>query len=153
MLNVGENVPDFELPDSTGEPTSLDQILSRDAAVLVVFKVSCPTCQLTLPFLERLYAERVNVVGISQDDPKTTAEFAKRFNLQFPMLIDPPKRAYPVSEALRVASVPAMFRVEKDHSISWQSVGFMRKELEALGHLLHVALFRSTDKVPEAKAG
>jgi peroxiredoxin len=153
MLKVGATVPDFQILDVDGEITSLDHILSRGAALLVAFKVSCPTCQLTLPFLERLYAERVNIVGISQDNAKTTVDFAKRLNLQFPMLVDPAGQGYPVSTALELTSVPSLFWVEKDHSITWTSVGFVRKELEDLGHQLHIAVFRSTDKVPEAKAG
>jgi len=153
MLKAGESVPDFELADVYGEPTSLDRILSRDTALLVVFKASCPTCQLTLPFLERLNAERVNVVGISQDNVKTTLDFASRYRLQFPMLIDPSENGYPVSNGLQITNVPSMFLVQKDHTILWASVGFFRKELENLAHLLHVALFRPEDKVPASKAG
>jgi len=146
MLVTGEKAPSVVLPDVHGKVTTL-----AGPVLLAIFKVSCPTCQLTLPFLERLALERVPVVGISQDNASVTKEFAAHFQLTFPILIDAPP--YAVSNGFRITNVPSLFLIQEDGTIQWDSVGFLRKELEDLGHKLHVAVFRSDDKIPERKPG
>ncbi len=54
-LATGTQAPDFELKTLDGKSFSLSAELARGPAVLAFFKVSCPTCQYALPFLERLY--------------------------------------------------------------------------------------------------
>jgi|ERR1700733_5304850 len=54
-LTTGTQAPDFELKTLEGKRFSLSEQLGRGAAVLAFFKVSCPTCQYALPFLERLH--------------------------------------------------------------------------------------------------
>ena len=46
-----------------------------------------------------------------------------------------------------------MFVVEPDGSISWASVGFIKKDLLALAGRTGRAMFRTEESVPEAKAG
>ena len=66
--------------------------LARGPLVLAFFKVSCPTCQYAFPFLERLdraYGHKgVRIIGVSQNEPKHTADFAKEFGVTFPVLLD-----------------------------------------------------------------
>jgi peroxiredoxin len=154
MLTTGASVIGFELPDVHGKITSLDEILSRGFVVLAFFKKSCPVCQLTLPFLERLHLEsKTQVCGISQDDPAPTMNFAQTFHLTFPMLIDSRTEGYKVSNVFGITTVPSLFLVEKDHTISWSSESFSKKDLEALGHKLTFSIFRIGDRVPEFKPG
>jgi peroxiredoxin len=54
-LATGTKAPEFELKSLDGKKFSLGDELARGAVVLAFFKVSCPTCQYALPFLERLY--------------------------------------------------------------------------------------------------
>jgi len=54
-LGTGVRAPEFELRTMDAKPFSLGDALARGPAVLVFFKVSCPTCQYALPFFERLY--------------------------------------------------------------------------------------------------
>jgi len=153
MLQTGERAPEIRLPDVQGKVTSLEEFYLRpeEPVLVVVFKVSCPTCQLTLPFLERLAQQRVQVLGISQDSASVTRDFAAHFHLTFPMLVD--AAPYPVSGALRTTNVPSLFLIREDGTIVWDSVGFIRGDLEELGHVLHVGLFREDDKVPDRKPG
>jgi peroxiredoxin len=153
MLGERALAPDFTLPDMHGAERTLDEALSNGPAVLVFYKISCPVCQLTLPFLERLYKDRFPVFGISQDDAAASRKFSEKYGLTFPMLIDDQPANYPVSNAFKISSVPSMFLVEKDHTISWALSGFGRKELEDLGHRLHTNIFRTDDRVPEYKPG
>ena len=69
--------------------------------LLAFFKVSCPTCQFTFPFLERLYQQLreqgVQIWGIVQDKAQDGARFAATFGVTFPILID--DSPYKVSRA------------------------------------------------------
>jgi peroxiredoxin len=155
MLQKGDFVPDIPLLDIHGAETTLDTILSDGKVLLAFFKISCPTCQLTLPFLERLYKSTnlIQVYGVSQDDPQSTKAFCERFGLTFPMLVDRPGADFPVSNTFAITEVPSLFLVEKDSEIEWAVAGFSRQALEDLGHDLHVAILRADDQVPEVKPG
>jgi peroxiredoxin len=153
MLKVGNLAPEFTLVDLTGAEKSLDEMLATDPVVLAFFKVSCPTCQLTLPFLERFFSQRQLVYGISQDDVRSTQAFAERYRLTMPMLLDEAKRGYPVSNIFAITNVPSIFQIEKDHRISWASMGFIKRDLEQLGHLHHVGIFHADDDVPAMRGG
>jgi peroxiredoxin len=154
MLKQDQTAPDFRLPDVHGAETTLEAILSRGKVLLAFFKVSCPVCHLTLPFLERLHeSSRLQIIGVSQDDAESTREFCRQLHLTFPMLLDDPDANYPVSQAFGIANVPSLFLVKKDSGIEWSVSGFSRKALEDLGHDLHVAVFRADDRVPDFKPG
>ena len=153
MLKVGDFANEFEIREITGQARTLDELLAAEPVVLAFVKFSCPTCQLTLPFLERFYSQRQLVYCVSQDDVRSTQTFADRFRLTMPMLIDDPKAGYPVSNAFGITNVPSIFQVEKDHRISWASMGFVKKDLEALGHMHHVGIFHVDDDVPAARGG
>ena len=80
-LATGTRAPEFELKTLDGKRFSLSEELARGPVVLAFFKVSCPTCQYAMPFLERLYRvyknKGVTLVGISQNDANETAAFGK----------------------------------------------------------------------------
>ena len=56
MLSVGGKAPDFVLPTLSGIEVSLGEMTRSGPVLLAFFKISCPTCQYTFPFLERLAA-------------------------------------------------------------------------------------------------
>jgi len=154
VLKAGQLAPDFELRDIHAVPHSLASLLRDGPVLLAFFKVSCPVCQMTLPFLERLSsAGQVRVVGISQDNTSSTLEFKSRFLLSFSTLLDEAASAYAVSNAFAITHVPSMFLVEKDNSIGWASDGFLKSDLDALGLRFGTAIFRSDEKVPAWKPG
>ena len=80
-LTAGTSAPDFKLQTMDGKQFSLRNALARGPVVAAFFKISCPVCQYTFPFLERIYkahrGENVTIVGISQNEKKDTAAFAK----------------------------------------------------------------------------
>src|SRR5689334_14241004 len=98
-LVIGAKAPEFELNTDKGKKFSLTDELRRGPVVLAFFKVSCPTCQYALPFLERLYkaygGKGVTLVGVSQNDTNDTAAFAKQYGITFPILLDD-TNTYPV---------------------------------------------------------
>ena len=162
-LATGTRAPEFELKALDGKRFSLSDELARGPVVLAFFKVSCPTCQYAMPFLERLYKayknKGVSLVGISQNDAKETAAFGKDFGVTFPMLVDD-IRTYPVSNAYGLTNVPTIFWIAEDGEIEVSSVGWVKADFELInrkmaeiGKITPAAVFRSGEDVRDFRAG
>jgi len=129
-------------------------MLENGPALLAFFKIGCPVCQMTFPFLERMAENAVvQIVGISQDEAGPTEQFNQRFSVTFPTLLDTSTEGYKVSKAYGISSVPSFFLVEQDGSISKSFQGFCKRELEELGERMRVPPFRADEKVPEFRPG
>jgi len=161
-LSTGKAAPTFQLATITGERPSLEEALAKGPVLLAFFKVSCPTCQFTFPFLERLYEQLrdqgVQIWGIVQDKAQDGARFAAAYKVTFPILID--DAPYKVSRAYGIAHVPTLFLVKPDGSIDVSSEGFCKADLvtiqRSLAQLLAAtppALFLPTERIPEYKPG
>ncbi|HXJ42691.1 MAG TPA: redoxin domain-containing protein, partial [Bryobacteraceae bacterium] len=78
-LVAGQRAPDFRLAGLDNGEHTLVELLKGGPVFLAFFKVSCPTCQYTLPFLERMYRGlgegAPRMFTVSQDDPEATREF------------------------------------------------------------------------------
>lgn len=154
LLDAGSRAPDFRLPRLSGGEAALTDLISRGPVLLAFFKVTCPVCQLTFPFLERLHsAGTLPVYGISQNDDEDTREFNREFGLTLPMLRDDEEDGFAVSNAFGISSVPTVFLIERDGTISRVIEGWLKKEIEWLGAKAGVVPFRRGDNVPEWKAG
>src|SRR3954469_24206813 len=110
MLTAGAKAPDFQLQDLSGQRLSRSVISDGKPALLAFFKVSCPVCQFTFPFLERMYkkfgGEGVSFLAISQDDARATKEFARQYGMTFPIALD--EKGYPASNAYGLSMVPTI---------------------------------------------
>jgi peroxiredoxin len=154
MVSEGDRAPAFLLTALDGGKKSLSEILQHGPALLIFYKISCPVCQLTAPFIQRLAAGRgLQVVGISQDDESATQGFNQRFGVTFPTLLDQSKEGYPASNSFGISSVPSLFLVEQDGKIAKAFQGFSKRDIEALGERAGSLIFRPEDNVPEWKAG
>lgn len=155
MLRPGDSAPDINLPDLDGAAWNLREALRQGPVVIAFFKISCPTCQLTFPFLQRLAdstASGPKLIAISQDDAPDTHEFRQRFGISMPTLTDAPPR-YSASNAYRITSVPSIFAIETDGKIASAIEGFNKAELEKLGKRFGASPFRETDRVPALRPG
>jgi len=153
MLKVGTKAPAFTLDDAAGGKRSLGEILAHGPALVALYKISCPVCQLTFPFLERISKGALQVIGISQDDERGTDKFRKSYAPQMPMLLDRDRQEYPASNAFGISHVPSMFLIEQDGTVSMAWEGFVKSEMELVGDRAGVAPFKPDEKVPEWKAG
>jgi peroxiredoxin len=162
-LASGTIAPKFELKTLDGKHFSLSDSLARGPVVLAFFKVSCPTCQYAFPFFERLYKaygqNGVTLVGVSQNDAKETAAFAKQFGITFPILLDD-THSYPVSNAYGLTNVPTLFWIEPDGEIELSSVGWVKADFEQInrkmaeaGKTAPAAVFKSGEDVLAMRAG
>lgn len=153
-LEAGAHAPAFQLPRVEGGETSLAETIAAGPALLAFFKISCPVCQLAFPFLERLHRPgTLPVYGISQNNARDTREFAKRYGVTFPVLLDLESSRFPVSTEYGLTNVPTLFLVEPDGRIAQTIHGWNKQKMAALGATNGVSLFRPEDNVPEWKAG
>lgn len=152
-LEAGDLAPEASFFDAGGNEHSLHDLLANGTVLLAFFKVSCPTCQLTLPYLQRISGEDIRIVPVSQDSAAATVGFAQAFGVQLPILFDREQDDYPASQAFGLTHVPSMFLVERDRRISWEWTGFHKRQLEALAKRAGLPIFHERDMVPESKAG
>jgi peroxiredoxin len=161
-INPGIVAPDFSLKDLNGKSYLLPSLLENGPVVAAFFKVSCPVCQFTFPFLERVFrrygGDGVTFLGISQDDAKATKQFAGEYGVTFPIALD--EKGYPSSNAYGLTSVPTIFLIDTDSIVKVACMGFDKKGLEDIAAFLAerrrmspVALFRPDEKVPAHKPG
>lgn len=162
-LATGAKAPAFELKALDGRAFSLTEALAQGPVALVFFKVSCPTCQYALPFLERLHKayekNGVTLVAVSQNGLKDTNSFAREFGVTFPTLLDDPNN-YAVSNAYGLTNVPTVFWIAQDGDIEVSSVGWVKADFEQLnrkmaeaGRTAPAAIFQPNEDVRAYRAG
>jgi len=158
----GAKVPGFTLAAANGGQHSLAEALKKGPVALAFFKVSCPVCQYTWPFLERIQSaygnDKVTLWGISQDDARDTKEYAEEYGSTFPMLID--DDGYSVSNAYGITNVPTVILVGPDGKARAAEHGFSKKTIEAVAGQFAAAsgkpaapIFRPSDNAPDYKPG
>ncbi len=154
LLHTGVRAPDLTLKHLDGGEAKLQDIVARGPAVLAFFKVNCPVCQMTFPFLERIHAaDSLPVYGVSQNCEDDTRAFNRHFGLTMPTLLDGEANGFPASNAFGISSVPTLFLLEPDGTIAQVSEGWRKHDIAQLGARAGINPFRPTDSVPEAKAG
>jgi peroxiredoxin len=147
MLAEGHLAPDFQLAD-----WRLSDALKTGPVLLAFYKIACPTCQFTLPFLQRLAnTQGLQVVTISQDDARSTGQFAERFGISLPVLLD--QAPYPVSNLYGIRNVPTLYLIEPGARIAMAGTGFSRASLQSLAGRFGTQVFREGERVPEMRPG
>jgi cytochrome c biogenesis protein CcmG/thiol:disulfide interchange protein DsbE len=157
---AGTEAPRVNLKTADGQSFSVDDALKKHPiVVLAFFKVSCPVCQFAFPFLERLHKSypKAEIWGVSQDDASDTAAFAKSYGVTFPILLD---ETLEWTVKYGLVSVPSVFAVQRDGTISQAIFGFAKADLEELNESLAVSsgvpakpLFTDEDDVPTLRPG
>ncbi len=161
-IAVGKSAPEFSLKALDGKQYSLSDLLLRGPVVVAFFKISCPVCQFTFPFLQRIFerfaGKNASVIGVSQDDARSTREFNQEYGVTFPTLLD--ISGYPASNAYGLTNVPTVFLIAPDGQVKVSSMGFDKAGLEQIANELAQAekiaaapLFRPDEIVPAFKPG
>jgi peroxiredoxin len=154
LLKAGSHAPDFRLARLDGGETSLREALANGPALLAFFKVNCPVCRLTFPFLERIhFPGKLSIWGVSQNSPADTRAFAGEYGVTFPILLDSEQNGYPASNAYGISSVPTLFLVERDGTVSKVIPGWSKGDVAEIGGAAGVNPFLASESVPEWKAG
>ena len=159
-MQEGQSVPEFALEDLDGktlEPVTKAK-LNGGIAVLAFFKSSCPVCQMTAPYLDRL--KRLNpelpLYGISQDDQDETRNFRDEYDLSFPILMD---RDLETTRTFELTNVPSIFVIRGEKAtVERNIIGFEKAGLEYIHaqggpEIEKTPLFSEADQVPEFRPG
>lgn len=162
MLKTGNTAQAFALEGTDGKKHSLDEIKTKGIGFFAFFKVTCPTCQYTFPFLERIYqkvkAAGIPFWGIAQDPRGKALDFASQYGTTFPYLID--DSPYITSKIYGISIVPTWYLVDGNLKILSFGESWVKKEYVNLATLLAektgveiVGLFSPDENVVELKPG
>ena len=136
----GATAPDAPFLDAAGKKRSTRDVLveARELPTLFAFfKVNCPTCQLTWPYMQRLHelygGKAVRVVGVCQNAaPEGAAYYRTYGGATFDLLVDPEPR-FDASNAFGVEAVPHLVLVSPEGKVLRTLTGWSRREMEELG--------------------
>ncbi len=128
-LAVGQTAPDFELPNSDGQPVRLTSL--RGKPVLLNFWAQwCPPCRTEMPDLDALYQDSQDrglvVLSINTDDPDRTAAetFVQDEGLTFPILWDHDKQVY---DQYNLKGLPTSYFIDRRGIIRIVQIGAMNR--------------------------
>jgi peroxiredoxin Q/BCP len=138
-MDVGDEVPDFELPDETGTPRKLSELLSGGPVTLFFYpgamtygctKESCHFRDLKQEF-EQAGGQRV---GISADTVDKQKEFSDKYSFDYPLLSDPDRKVAEIFGVKRGGGlVPVKrntFVIDTDRKV----IGVVKSELSMSKH-------------------
>lgn len=163
-LEAGVQAPEIELQFVDGRKFSLKEARAKGPVVAVFYKVSCPVCQMALPYLDRIFkaygkSEAFTFVGVSQDNVADTQAFSRKYGITFPVLLDPVGK-YPVSNAYGLTNVPTTFLISQEGGIDFATVSWSKADVAQLNRRLALAanetpaqIFLPNEKVSEFKPG
>jgi len=129
MMDLGTEAPEFELPDTKGEPVSLNDFDDAKALVVVFMCNHCPFVKHVRPGLIEVAREYLNknvaFVGINSNDvenhpedrPERMAIEAERFKYPFPYLYD---ESQEVAKAYNAACTPDFFVFDEDQKLVYR---------------------------------
>lgn len=92
MLSVGDDAPDFELPNQDGDPVALSDFAGDHVVVYFYPRADTPGCTTqACSFRDNwdAYGDAgVHVLGVSDDPIDDLADFAEKYDLPFDLLSD-----------------------------------------------------------------
>src|SRR5512141_616707 len=132
--------PSVRFRTTEGTALSTADVVARGhglPVLLAFFKTSCPICQLTWPYLERLHraygGKAVHVAGVSQNDAASSrAYYAQHGGATFELLLDP-EPTFAASNAFDIESVPHLVLLSPEGMIEDVFEGWSKARMEALG--------------------
>lgn len=127
-LKVGDQAPEFTLPDSSNNNVSLSDYRGKKNVVLAFFPFAFSgTCSTQMPSYEaelsRFQSYDTEVIGISLDGRPALAAWAKQLGLTFPLLSDfyPQGAVTDAYGARHPAGMAerALFVIDKNGAVRW----------------------------------
>jgi len=119
MLPIGATVPDFTLPDTSGNPVSLGKI-KTEKILIIFYSVACPHCRSAIPRIAEFLKSHKNVavVAVSLDSDKNEwLGYIRSNNLNWIHLHDPKGWGGSVSSNYFLYATPTMFLIDRDKKI------------------------------------
>jgi peroxiredoxin len=137
MIDPGTPAPPFSLPLVGGGTATRERLLEGGRpALLVFFKNECPTCRLSMPFLQRMY-ERLSdgpspagFLAIAQNEPLEMPDFLAKYGVRFQVALD--RDPWQVSFAYDVTNVPSLFLIDEHGIVLSADMGFAKKAFDRI---------------------
>jgi peroxiredoxin Q/BCP len=125
MLRIGEQAPEFALPDQDGRTRRLPELLGGGPLILYFYPADfTPGCTREACDLRDLHglilSAGLRVVGISPQSPESHRRFRDQHSLPFTLLSDEQKaaiKAYGVDGPLGIGVRRATFLINRDRRI------------------------------------
>lgn len=159
MLQAGDKAVPFSLT-LLGDVSRPISLTTGRTALLIFFETDCPTCHLTIPYLNRLAKElgdQADIIGISQDDATTTGEIVRQLDVTFPVVLDTDLR---LSRLYDPMAVPTLFLVNGEGEIIYTQIAFDKADLNHIAALMceatgqePVVIADEFDGKPQTKPG
>ncbi len=143
--------PPFNETADDGKTYKLSDLLRSGPVVLTFLKDGCPCSESVQPYFNDLHAAypRAKFLGVIDSQQEAAADWAIRFRVGYPLLVDPEHkiiRAYQIENSAYVVIIDSLGRIRK-HWPGYSSS--MLKELGAnLAELTLAAERRSTFRAP-----
>jgi len=115
---VGNPAPDFVLTDMQGQKHQLSDYRGQ-GVFLNFWGTWCPPCKKEMPYINNQYQQfkdkGVQVLSVDiQESELAVQQFADRYNLQFPIMIDKDKE---VMTTYGIDPLPATFLIDKNGKV------------------------------------
>ena len=125
MLEIGDEVPEFSLPDETGLEISLSALLSKGPLILYFYPSDfTPGCTKEACMVRDFYSELketgITTVGISPNNRQSHQRFKNKYSLKHMLLADTKKyviRLFGVDGPLGVGVRRATFLIDPNRKI------------------------------------
>lgn len=125
-VKVGDPAPDFEGPTSDGSRLGLKDFVGKKNVVLYFYpKDDTPGCtREACSFRDNIRPIRdlgAEIIGVSLDSVQSHDKFARKYELQFPLISDKDKRianAYGVLRDIGLSTNRVTFIIDKDGKVA-----------------------------------
>ena len=132
-VEIGDEAPDFELPDQHAAPVKLSSFRGKKNVVLVFYPLafspvcSGELCGLRDSFPEATSREDVELLTVSVDSFFTHRAWADAENFEFPLLADfwphgAVAKSYGVFDEDKGLAVRGTFVIDKQGKVTWKVV-------------------------------
>ncbi|HEY7256133.1 MAG TPA: thioredoxin-dependent thiol peroxidase [Solirubrobacterales bacterium] len=92
MLEIGQEAPDFTLPDQNGDEVTLSDLRGQTVVLYFYPRADTPGCTTQACGIRDhrsdYAATGARVLGVSPDEVEAVAKFAEKFDLDFTLLAD-----------------------------------------------------------------
>jgi len=132
VVEIGDEAPDFELPDQHGTPVKLSSFRGSKNVVLVFYTLAfSPVCSSELCAMREDFPEvsrdDVELITVSVDSLYSHRVWAEQENFQFSLLSDfwphgAVAKAYGVFDQDRGVALRGTFVIDKDGVVRWKVV-------------------------------
>lgn len=135
LLLTGQKAANFSLKTLDGDPVTLDNLRGK-VVVLDFWATWCPPCRKELPEVDKLraeFGERVEFLGVNDEDAGTVKSFLHRNHYELMVLMDSRRQ---VERQYGVSAIPTLLVIGKSGVIRQHFIGFrdpatLRKAIES----------------------